>query len=176
MTRYLATRSGIALLLAVLCLVLAVVVYHELAGTESQVAAGPGPVVAGGAPPLPPQPVFAPLAPFETFAEVIRRPLFSPTRQPSPEAVKETQGNANFALLGVIISDDGKIALVQHGRPPAMTRLTEGQAVEGWTVQSILPDRVMLRHGATEQEIKLKDRPAQPAQPRQPAAPPARGG
>jgi general secretion pathway protein N len=119
------------------------------------------------------------LPPIERFAEVTRRPLFSPTRQPPPpEAVKDTQGNPNnFALLGIIIADGGRVALIEYGRPPALARLKEGQAVEGWTLQSILPDRVVLQHGATEQEVKLKDRAGQPAQPRQPGAvPPARPG
>lgn len=181
MTLTLATRPGLALLLGLLCLGLGVIVYRELDATGGEVAAGPAPVAAGAAPPLPPQPASAPLPPLEAFAEVVRRPLFSPTRQPPSEAVKDTQGNAgNFALLGIIISNGVRVALLQHGRPPATARLKEGQGVDGWTIQSILPDRVVLQNGAAEQEIKLKDRPQQPPQPPQPrqparAEPPPRG-
>jgi len=170
----LATRPGIALLLSLICLGLGGVIYYELGLSEEKTPNAAAPVVAGAVPPLPPQPASSTLPPIETFAEVTRRPLFSATRQPPPETVKDTQGNStSFALLGVIISESGKTALIEHGAPPAMIRLKEGQAVEGWTLQSILPDRVVLQRGATEQELKLKDRAAPPAQPpRQPPAVP----
>jgi type II secretory pathway component PulC len=118
------------------------------------------------------------LPPIEGYSEVTRRPLFSPTRQPPANVVQDTQGNTgDFTLQGIIITDDGKVALIEYGRPPVLARLKEGQAVEGWTLQSILPDRVVLQHGGSEQEIRLKDRAGQPVQPRQPvAAPPPRPG
>jgi general secretion pathway protein N len=170
-----ATRPGAALMLGVLCLAFGVVIYYELGMAGDKTPTAPTPVVAGSTvPPLPPQPASSTLPPIESFAEVTRRPLFSPTRQPPPaEVVKDTQGNASgFALLGIIISDDGRIALIEYGRPPALARLKEGQAVDGWTLQSILPDRIVLQHGATEQELRLKDRAGAPAQPRQPGPAP----
>jgi general secretion pathway protein N len=181
MTLNFAMRPGAALLLGVLCLALGVVIYYELGAAEDESATVPMPMVAGStAPPLPPQPASTTLPPIESYSEVTHRPLFSPTRQPPPpETVKETQGNPNnFALLGIVISDGGRTALVEYGRPPALARLKEGQAVDGWTLQSILPDRVVLQHGATEHEVRLKDRAGQPAQPRQPGAvpPPPRPG
>jgi general secretion pathway protein N len=175
MTLHLATRPGVALLLSVLCLAFGMVIYYELGVAGDKAPQAPMPAVGGTVPPLPPQPASSSLPPIDSFAEVTRRPLFSPTRQPPPpEAVKDTQGNANnFALLGIVISNGARVALIEYGRPPALARLQEGQAVEGWTLQSILPDRVVLQHGASEQqEVKLKDRAGQPAQPRQPGAAP----
>jgi general secretion pathway protein N len=179
MTLNFATRPGVALLLSALCLAFGGVIYYELGMAGGEAPTAPMPAVGGTAPPLPPQPASSALPPIESFAEVTRRPLFSPTRQPPPpEAVKDTQGNPNnFSLLGIVIADGGRVALIEYGRPPALARLKEGQTVEGWTLQSILPDRVVLQHGATEQEVKLKDRAGQPAQPRQPGAvPPPRPG
>jgi general secretion pathway protein N len=168
-----AARPGVALVLGVLCVTFGVLVYYELDVAGDQARTAPIPAVAGAVPPLPAQPASSTLPPMEAFSEVTRRPLFSSTRQPPPpEAVKETQGNSStFALLGIIISDGGRIALIEYGRPPAMVRLKEGQAVEGWTLQSILPDRVVLQRGATDQELKLKDRAGQPAQAGQPGQP-----
>jgi general secretion pathway protein N len=179
MTLNFAARPGVALLLSALCLAFGGVIYYELGMAGGEAPTAPMPAVGGTAPPLPPQPASSALPPIESFAEVTRRPLFSPTRQPPPpEAVKDTQGNPNnFSLLGIVIADGGRVALIEYGRPPALARLKEGQTVEGWTLQSILPDRVVLQHGATEQEVKLKDRAGQPAQPRQPGAvPPPRPG
>ena len=180
MTLNVARRPGVAVLLSVLCLAFAAIIYYELGMAGDKTPAAPPPVAAGTVPPpLPPQPASSTLPPIENFAEVTRRPLFSPTRQPAPEAVKETQVNPdNFALIGIIIAAGGKIALIEYGRPPALAHLKEGQAVEGWTLQSILPDRVVLQRCATEQALKLRDRSGQPAQPKQPgpAPPPTRPG
>jgi general secretion pathway protein N len=182
MTLNFATRPSAVVILGMLCIAFGVVIYYELGMAGDKTPAAPLPVVAGSTvPPLPPQPASSTLPPIESFAEVTRRPLFSPTRQPPPpEVVKDTQGNSTtIALLGIIISDDGRIALIEYGRPPALARLKEGQAVEGWTLQSILPDRIVLQHGTTEQEVRLKDRAGTPAQPHQPGAapqPPTRPG
>ena len=165
---HLATRRGMALVLVALCLALGAIIYAELGPARDATPAAPAAAAAGDpAPALPPQPSSFTLPPIETYAEVAQRPLFSPTRQPPPpEAAQDALGKSSgFALIGIIIVEDGRIALIQHGRPPVLARLKEGQVVEGWTVQSILPDRVMLQHGATEHELKLRDRPAQPRQP-----------
>jgi type II secretory pathway component PulC len=158
-------------LLVALCAALAVVVYRELGG----VAAPAPPAVenAGAAPRTPSASLPASgfkLPSLDSLAEVSQRPLFSSTRRPPPpEVAGDAFGPASgFALVAVIISDTGKVALIQHGRPPALSRVTEGQTVEGWAVQSISPDRVTIEHGGAQHELKLKDRtPPQP-----PVAPP----
>ena len=172
----LATRRGLALLLGLLCLALATLVYGELQGAER------GPVRPAVAPPaaaaaLLPQPAAASLSPIEAYDEVLQRPLFSATRRPPPAgAATNTLGTAEgFALIGIIIAEDGRAALIQHGRPPVLARLHEGQALEGWTVAAILPDRVVLEHDATQHELKLKDRPPETKTPAGPIAPPPRG-
>jgi general secretion pathway protein N len=102
---------------------------------------------------------------------VLQRPLFAETRRPPPpEAAQDTLGAADgFTLLGTIIAGDGKSALIRYGRPPKLARVGEGQAVEGWTVREILPDRVLLEHGAARRALKLVDHPGAPPIARPPA-------
>lgn len=160
----LASLRGMALLLSLLCLMLGATLYRELGGGSAPGAVAPAALPAAAAP-LPPAPAAAGLPPLGAFAEVLQRPLFAETRRPPPpEAAQDTLGAADgFTLLGTIIAGNGKSALIRYGRPPKLARLGEGQAVEGWTVREILPDRVLLEHGATRRALKLVDRPGVPA-------------
>jgi general secretion pathway protein N len=167
----LAGQRGAALLLALLCCALAAIIAIELGG-DAGGAATPS-LDAAPARPLPPLPAAFGLPPLSSYAEVAERPLFSATRRRRPEeAGQDLLGkSSSFVLVGVVISQAGRVALVQHGHPGELARLGEGQAVEGWAVQSILPDRVVLQHGATEYELKLKDLPAAPGAPHAPPKP-----
>lgn len=151
------TRREMIYALGALCLLLLGVIVIEL-------VAGGVPTVAVVAPPLkrlppPPAPIKPP-PPIETFAEVWGRPLFSPTRQPSPQEASDFVGNVTgFFVTSIIIDGGQRVALVQHGRPPEVARLSEGQELEGWMVRSIESERVMFERGGVRQELKLKDRP-----------------
>jgi general secretion pathway protein N len=97
------------------------------------------------------------LPPIESYAEVMARPLFSASRRPAPQQVAQ-RGSlepASLALTGIILSSQSRTALVQEAKSPKPIRLAEGQEVQGWTVQSILPDRIVIRRGTLEQEVKL---------------------
>jgi general secretion pathway protein N len=178
MFQLLATRHlGATLFLLVACAALALVALHEIDAPADDDAAPPA--AAPTTPRQAPQPQSAGFAlpPLESYAEVAQRPLFSPSRKPPPpDAARETLGNSSsFVLLGIVISERGKYTLIQHGRPPVTARLTEGQTLEGWTIQEIRPDRVTLQNAVTQQELKLKDvkdRPPGGAPP--PVPPPVR--
>lgn len=163
----LAGRHATALALAALCVVLAATVGLELAGGGEAATAALPAVAAPASAALPAPPASFKLPPLASYAEVTERPLFTATRRPRPpEAGQDLLGKSSgFVLLGIILAPDDKAVLVQHGHPAEIARLKEGQAVEGWTLQSILPDRITLQHGATEVELKLKDRPGPPGPP-----------
>jgi general secretion pathway protein N len=100
------------------------------------------------------------LPPLRDLKEVTDRPLFSPSRRPPPpqasqEAIKQS---GSLALDGVILSSEGRIALISHGRPPVLVHVAEGREIEGWTVLSIQADHIVLQRDATRQEIKLADK------------------
>ena len=99
------------------------------------------------------------LPPLQSFASVTDRPLFSQSRRPSPQGSDDSLGPwSSFVLAGIIISPVSREALILHGKPPIVVHVQEGQDVDGWLVTSILPDRVVLRGGTTEHELKLLDK------------------
>jgi len=172
MARMTTGYRGLVLLLTGLCVLLAMVIWRETGGADT--ASAPPSTIAQAMPPAaapPPAAKSAPaLPPMSAYAEVTERPLFSPSRQPAPpEAAQEDLGNSSaFTLLGIVISEGERMALIEHGKPGVVARLKEGQAVEGWRVQTIEADRVILEHAGTQQPLKLKDlkdRPPGAAQP-----------
>lgn len=111
------------------------------------------------------------------FAEVLARPLFSATRRPKVETSQSTAAvaaSASFTLIGTIISQQGHYALLKSGQSARLQRVTEGQEIEGWTVDRIFLDRVMLRNASGQAEVKLKDHDRTPA--RAPVSPDADTG
>lgn len=115
------------------------------------------------------------MPPLRGYAEVVERPLFSETRRPSVEAAPVDPRSSAFNLVGIVISAQQRHALIEHGQPPRLEHATEGQEIDGWTVESIQRDRVVLQRGDLRLEVKAKDGPAspaafQPGQPRRPTA------
>jgi general secretion pathway protein N len=122
----------------------------------------------------PPQAAFT-LPPLGDYAEVGARPLFSPTRRPAPpdEAPAAERRMTEMVLTGVVMSPRERFAIVQYGTPPVLQRVSEGQEVQGWTVQTIHADHVVLKSGDLTQTVRFQDklppRPGQPAGRRPPA-------
>jgi len=160
-------RGWSALHLAAFALLLAVaaasatVVYGELTAEPPAPAAATEPPAA----PVPAAPpaqerVFV-MPPLQSYAEVTERPLFSPSRRPATVTQQVAGPASSLALVGVVISRDGGVALIRSGKAPALARVREGQQIEGWTVRSIAPDRVVVRNGTSEAQLKLhEDAPA----------------
>ena len=159
--------AGRAVSLAFLLLValgLAAVVYAELSAGEESAAMGEAAEDAAGNAST--RGTAANIVGFAlprlaVFAGVTERPLFSASRRPPPpqasqEAIKEA---GTLALEGVILSKADRLALISHGQPPALSRVPEGQEVEGWTVVEIRPDGIVLHRDATRQELRLRDKP-----------------
>jgi len=106
----------------------------------------------------------------QSFSAVTERPLFAQSRRPSARADDSLGPWSSLVLSGIIISGDSREALITHGKPPVIVHLQEGQDIDGWTVTSIQPDRVVLRGASAEHELKLTDKPA-PATPPGPINP-----
>lgn len=106
----------------------------------------------------------APMPPIETFDEVVERPLFFRSRRPpDPDAAPPPEAaappKADFVLTGLIISGTERLALLRPAGSKTVERVHQGAEIEGWRVEAIHADRVVLKRGETVQEIRLEDRP-----------------
>jgi hypothetical protein len=129
-----AWRSTVVVALAV-TLAAMIVLPTELPSSEALSAAAPqGEAITSK--PVVPQDV--------TYPAIAEHPLFSPTRQPwapppPPQAAPE-QGPgplADYRLVGVIVSDGMRRALVKSMRDSKTIGLAEGEQLEGWTLREI---------------------------------------
>ena len=90
-----------------------------------------------------------------------RRPFIGPSRNVEPKSIEPLQGT----LVGVFITDERRRALLRlgsnedeykdehDGTDAIMTH--EGQEIEGWNIETIENDRLVLRQGDVIQVIKL---------------------
>ncbi len=150
-------------LLIGLCLILGGVIYLELSFGPSPPAAS---LIALGPPEpavlLAADPGFT-MKPPDDFSEIARRPLFIPSRRPLPpdtepprQAPRKVE-RRRFTLKGVVIVADERMAVLQRRRSRKVLRVVEGQQIDGWLVEAIMPDRVVLRQGETREEVALRD-------------------
>lgn len=96
------------------------------------------------------------MPPLGAFAEVLARPLFSPTRRPGEHA-GALAASSSFTLVAIIITPQDRHALLGFGQPVKIARVREGQDISGWTVDEILPDKVIVRHADVREEVKAKE-------------------
>jgi hypothetical protein len=94
------------------------------------------------------------MAPLDTYAEVLRRPLFVSDRR-AHEAAQAAAIDQPFTLRGIVIQPAASYALVEEGK--TTKRVTEGQALGRGTVTHILHDRVVLSVNGVETAVKLFD-------------------
>jgi type II secretory pathway component PulC len=150
-------------LMAALCVLLGWIILGEVAALPSTQAAAPAvaPAVDPVAPALPARASVA-LPDRGALAVIVERPVFAESRR----ADAPRQGPApalDFTLVGVVISDRERSAIVQPPRG-AIQRVAEGEEVGGWTVVGIAPDHIVVRRDATEAQMPLDyGAPAPPA-------------
>ena len=150
-------------LLVLLCGGLCLSVWNQW-DTPTEIDPPPPPQGGAGAPP--PLPEVAPFVPpmIEDFTEFIERPLFRPDRRPpeppedAPIEIAPAEVPAGeFVLVGVVITASEQLALIQQAGAGELLRLSVGGVVNGWSVQSIEPDRVFFTYGEILKEVKLRD-------------------
>ncbi len=126
------------------------------------------PPAASAAPPaafqLPADPL--PQPPASSFQELAERPLFWPERR-ADEVPAEPAGNAvavsTLTLLGVAITPGDQQAMLRKQGDPQVLYARAGDVVEGWTVESIEPKRVVLNRGGTQAEVLLDEQETKPS-------------
>jgi hypothetical protein len=157
-------RLAIYLLLAG-CLILASIVVIEItpAGDDDQLAAETSGRLNAASPAMhrPPSERID-----ELLVTALARPLFSSTRRPPQSAVNDG-GGADFAdtrLTGIVTEPGRHIAIFAVNGAKSL-RLTEGEAVSGWRIESITPREVSLSGpgGSKTLEPKVDPNLAAPA-------------
>ncbi len=93
---------------------------------------------------------------------IVDRPLFSASRQPFKAPIDETSDEAPsaiaslpFQLAGTMLSDSARFALLVHPER-GMLRLREGQDVDGWRVEDVDVNEVLLTNGNERMRLWLK--------------------
>ncbi|HEX3864914.1 MAG TPA: hypothetical protein VHY35_24775 [Stellaceae bacterium] len=153
------TPRGLLLPLSALCAVLGAIVAVQLTGPADAEPKEPPVAATAEKPPVDIAALDKPPAlQLDDFSEVTERPLFSETRRPAAaEAAQTAEQSGPLTLAGIVISNKSRSSLFATGTPPVITRFREGQAVNGWVIRSILRDRVVLRRGTAERDVKLHD-------------------
>ena len=103
--------------------------------------------------------------PPEAFSVIGERPLFvasrrpfKPRSEPSPvKRMKETKP-LSAKLVGVVLGEQGRFALVRRFEQPKTERLTLGQTMDGWRLEALEPDRAVFYRGDQIQILQLHDR------------------
>lgn len=133
----------------------------------------------------------------KAFAVALERPLFVPSRRkpppvpPPPPPPPPTMQKGQFQLVGTLITDDMKAAMVREISSGKERQVVEGFTINGLQLERVEPDRIVFTQYGDHEEIPLKLQrspkpaakpvlavPGQPAQPgaalpAQGAAPPA---
>jgi len=117
-------------------------------------------------------PPMSPTNPDQSFPETASRPLFTPTRRPAPAApsASNTMVKGQFILQGVIGVGGLQIALLREKSNGRVHRVEKGKDVNGVTLSSVEPDKVVLSQGGDQETLALAVQKA-PAGPPVPAAP-----
>lgn len=102
----------------------------------------------------------------DAYSSLTDRPLFRPERRPEDEAesveesVPETDLEASLAgmdLSAVVITPTLVTAWVKDPSQERLRRLRIGDEFAGWSVQTILPDRVLLERQGVQDALILRD-------------------
>ena len=113
----------------------------------------------------------------ELLAEALARPLFSSTRRPPQAAANDATDSdlADMRLTGIVTKPEHHLAIFAVNGATKPLRLTEGEAVSGWRIESITPHEVSLSGpgGTKTLQPKLDPNLVQKPPPQPPAANPA---
>lgn len=111
------------------------------------------------------------MPPKNAFNQLVTRPPFSPTRRPPraepaakpvvqkppPPPPVKTVAEPQVTLVGILIKDEKSFAMVRKPGATDLLRLAKGATLDGWLVEGVLPDRLLLSHGDKLLELELTE-------------------
>lgn len=101
------------------------------------------------------------------YQQMVERPLFVESRRPNqpppaaslPPQKPEPPGPINFKVMGILSTPEGKMALMADAKGK-YKRMKIRDAIDGWQIAEINPDRVLLEQNGVKQDVSLlKKRP-----------------
>lgn len=100
------------------------------------------------------------LGPLDAYDEIINRPLFIEGRAPiENKGVIETisvNTNLDVKLTGIVVNPDDMIALFVD-KQNKKYRVRPGDVIQGWEIDELLSDRVIMKQGANRVELLLRE-------------------
>lgn len=103
------------------------------------------------------------IAPLSQYGEIVERPLFLTNRRPpeetpleAPPAAEPPKEEQQLTLLGVVLTPEATMALVQDDKTGKVSRLRVGERINLWQLQAVQADRVSLSSGETVLELPLE--------------------
>jgi hypothetical protein len=146
------TKAWLAWLLGAACIALAWVIYEEIADLSAgQPVDSTGAALPSALAPTSPQPALI-IPDRASLAVILERPVFSETRRPRGTGGAQATP-IDFTLLGVVISDRQRSALIRTGKGEAVQWLTESEDIAGWKLVQIASDRIVVRRGTVEADV-----------------------
>lgn len=103
-------------------------------------------------------PPFVLAADGDAAPETVARPLFVPTRRPSPplaSAAATTMKRGQFLLTGVTVTPDTAFAFLREHATGKTHSVRKGSTVNGLTIDKVEPRRVVLRQGEEIEDLTL---------------------
>lgn len=102
------------------------------------------------------------------ITELVERPLFRPSRRPpepeapppEPEPEPEPPPDMNLRLNSTIVTPQGSVAFFRDTEKDEFVRLAIGDAYEGWTLDIIVPEGVVLSARGEIVELRVRPRGA----------------
>jgi hypothetical protein len=98
------------------------------------------------------------------YPAIAEHPLFYPTRMPyvrpkTPEpaaaGVPTLLPLHDYTLIGIVVSQGVRMALLRPNAGGKTVFATEGQAIDGWTLREIRPDRLHFANGAASLDLRF---------------------
>lgn len=100
--------------------------------------------------------------PISAYNEIMRRPLFESDRRQiienkssSRENAANSQFSGDWRLTGVAIGENRSVAILENKKTGKVLSLANGDTVDGWSIETINAEKVVLRNGANKREFAL---------------------
>lgn len=103
------------------------------------------------------------------FKETAERPLFTPSRRPAAANIAANvpvMKKGQFKLSGTSVSNDLTIAFLRETSTGKTVRVTKGKEINGMVLDTVEPNRVVLKQGEETEELTLRTASSPPPPPK----------